>query len=72
MAVVLYSFLQLPTLLVHISQIGVGLCKHGVLFDGQGAEVSGPGKQMEENNSKTPEVFARKGGIRREEIRNLF
>ncbi len=41
MAVVLQRLLQLPALLVHVAQVGVGLGQQGVLLDGQGAEVGG-------------------------------
>lgn len=45
MAIMLYCLLQLPTLLVHIPQVGVGLSQHWVLLDGQGTEMSRPARK---------------------------
>lgn len=44
-AIMLNRLLQLTTLLKHIAQVGVGLSKHGILLDGQCAEVSRPALQ---------------------------
>lgn len=51
----LYGLLQLPALLEHISQIGVGLSQHWVLFNGQGTEVRRPVGQEWKWDSHNPD-----------------